>query len=187
MRTQLNNADFIIAIDPDVDKSGFAVLDVRHRVFAELRALSFPHLLDRLISLKILSGTVKVIVEAGWLNESNWHLSKIENKYRAASKGNAVGRNHEVGRKIAEMAKHYGLQVEEVKPLSKSFKIGRKSYNLWKGKDGKITHEEFVQITRYIGQTNQETRDAGLIAWQYADLPVTVSPQCPIKSKVNFV
>ena len=162
--------DFIVAIDPDVDKSGFAILDVRQEAFAELSALSFPHLLDRLISLKSLTGTIKIYVEAGWLNESNWHLSKSESKYRAAAKGNSVGRNHETGRKIVEMAKHYGYEVEEIVPLSKTFKIGRNRYNMWNGKDGKITHEEFCRYTGYNGTTNGESRDAGLIAWQCANI-----------------
>ena len=61
------------------------------------------------------------------------------------------------------MAKHIGFEVEEVKPLKK----------LWKGRDGKITQEELENI---IGPLNvrlsQDSRDAALLAWWYAGLPV---------------
>jgi hypothetical protein len=52
--------------------------------------------------------------------------------------------------------------VEEVKPLKKC----------WKGRDGKITHEELARFTGLMGHTNQDGRDAALLAWVRAGLPI---------------
>lgn len=158
---------YVIAIDPDVDKSGFAMLNVELRRMAECTDIAFPQLLDYLYQAKMLAIDVTVYVEAGWLITHNWHLNGKDNKRTASAKGNAAGRNHEVGRKIVEMCKHYGLPVQEVLPLRKC----------WKGKDGKITQEEIAQfIPCFPKKTNQEVRDAALLAWHMANLPIRINP-----------
>jgi hypothetical protein len=58
---------------------------------------------------------------------------------------------------------------EEIKPLN----LRIKGHNIWNGKDGKITHEELAAFTGLKGRTNQEERDAALIAWNYAGFPLT--------------
>jgi hypothetical protein len=131
--------DLVIGIDPDVDKSGVAELHVKERL-VEVTSLSFPELLDYLQARKKMSEngnySLVIVVEAGWLNKSNWH-TKGSNIRTAGAIGNSTGRNHEVGRKIVECAKHYGIEVLEHFPLRKC----------WKGKDGKITQEELSSFT----------------------------------------
>jgi hypothetical protein len=155
----------IIAIDPDVDKSGVAFLETTTRKL-EVSNLIFPQLMDYLQFVKKesvrLEKSVMVVVEAGWKNKSHWHTKEGFNSRLTAQIGNATGRNHEVGRKIVEMAKHYGFEVHEQIPLRKS----------WKGKDGKITHEELAAFTGITGKTNQDARDAALIAWVFSGLPI---------------
>lgn len=114
------------------------------------------------------SNKVVVVIEAGWMNSSNWHLGRYDSKSVAAAKGNSVGRNHETARKIAEMARvYYGLEVVEIRPLKKC----------WSGKDGKITQEEISQfIPDFPKRSNQEERDAMLIAWNYAGFPIRIKP-----------
>jgi len=157
--------DTIIAIDPDVEESGVAELSPQHRLL-EVTNLSFPELLEYLQARKKMSDTAHtslvIVVEAGWLIRSNWHLKNSDTKRIASAKGNSTGRNHETGRKIVEMAKHYGLEVVEHTPLRKC----------WKGKDGKITHEELASFTGLMGKTNQDARDAALLAWSFANLPI---------------
>lgn len=157
--------DIIIAIDPDVEKSGVAFLEPATRKL-EVSSLTFPQLMDYLQCEKEksvrLEKSVMVVVEAGWLNRSNWHLKSSDTKRIASAKGNSTGRNHETGRKIVEMAKHYGFEVHEQAPLRKR----------WKGKDGKITHEELAFFTGLTGKTNQDARDAALLAWVFANLPI---------------
>ena len=159
--------DIIIAIDPDIERSGVAELDKRTKQI-KLFSFSFPDLMDYLISMKriceIKNLRPEVIVEAGWLNKGNWHLSDADSKYSAAEKGRQTGRNHETGRKIVEMCKHYQFITEEVRPLRK----------FWQGKDKKITSEEFNRLTGYSGRSSQDMRDAGVIAWVYAGLIVKI-------------
>jgi hypothetical protein len=69
-----------------------------------------------------------------------------------------------VGRKIVECAQYYGLEVVERLPLKK----------IWKGKDGKITDAEIKAFMPIQGRTNQEERDAALLAWDYAGLPIRI-------------
>lgn len=161
VKNGMNSTDVIIAIDPDIERSGVAELDKRTQKI-KLFSLSFPDLMDYLISSKrtceIRGINLKVIVEAGWLNKGNWHLTPKDTKYSAAEKGRQTGRNHETGRKIVEMCRHYQIQTEEVKPLRK----------FWQGKDKKITSEEFNRLTGFLGRSSQDMRDAGLIAWVYA-------------------
>jgi hypothetical protein len=158
----------IIAIDPDVKKSGVAYLNPTSRQL-EVATLSFPELIDYLIFSKIKSDEHKepfiVIVEAGWLNHSNWHTNKNDNVRTASIKGAAVGRNHEIGRKIVEICEYYKIDVLPVRPLKK----------IWKGADGKITQEELTQITGLMGKTNQDGRDAALLAWVFAELPIQIN------------
>lgn len=159
--------DYVIAIDPDVERSGVAFLACNSGRL-EVASLTFPQLLDYLQTEAQrgarLDANVVVAVEAGWLNRAHWHVKGRDSLRAAAAKGNAAGRNHETGRLICQMARHYGLTVEEVRPLP--LRVGGRP--LWRGRDGKITHEEFVSLTGLLAaRTNQEERDAGLIAWTY--------------------
>lgn len=153
----------IIAIDPDVERSGVATLAIEERKLGTF-SLTFPELMDAL--QLFLPDKTLVVVEAGWLNKPNWHLTAKDSARIAAAKGNATGRNHETARKIVEMARHYGLHVEEAKPLRKC----------WRGKDGKITHEELaLQLSRRgitgLGKTSsQDARDAAWLAVVYSNL-----------------
>lgn len=151
----------IIAIDPDVEKSGVAIYYTLTNEM-ELQSLTFPKLVDFFYTLsKIDNSDVKVYVEAGWMNKTNWHLTRFDSKQAAAAKGNATGRNHEVGRKLIEMCDHWGIYCRPVKPLRKC----------WRGHDRKITHKEMANVFASRGikppkQSNQEERDAALIAIQ---------------------
>lgn len=160
--------DNIIAIDPDVTRSGIAFLKTATKQL-EVSNLAFPDLVDYLAfarDKRDKSGeSLIALVEASWLINGNWHLSSWERKQRAASKGYDVGRNHETGRKIVEMCRHLGIEVLEHYPLRKC----------WKGKDGKITHEELASFTRLSGRTNQDARDAALLAWVFAGFPVKMN------------
>ena len=62
------------------------------------------------------------------------------------------------------MARHYGLDVTEMNPLPKK----------WSGKDGKITKEELESFTGPLPRCSQDERDAALLAWVHAGLPVSV-------------
>ena len=157
--------DNIIAIDPDVDKSGVAYLEVATRKL-EVSNLAFPQLLDYLQGMKKVTTSLVVVVEVSWLIRSNWHLKNSDTSRIASAKGNSAGRNHETGRKIVEMARHYGLEVVEHVPLRKC----------WKGKDGKISMEELCNLLlnrkmkTLDKRVSQNCRDAILLALYISEI-----------------
>lgn len=159
---RINKPDIIIGIDPDVDKSGVGVVSRSGSV--EVFSFSFPELIEFLRLSADLKECTVVVVEASWKISTNWHLKNGDNRRTSAAKGVDQGRCHEVGRKIVECARHYGLEVIEQYPLRK----------IWKGKDGKITDEEIKAFMPIIGRTNQEERDAALLAWNEAGFPIRI-------------
>ncbi len=155
--------DIIVAIDPDREKSGVAVLHTQSKEVSVV-GLSFPNLVDFISNLsedaKSRNKSLKVFVEGGWLvKKSNYHAYQ---GHRAEKIAKDVGANHETGRKIVEMLDHKGVEVEVVHPLKKC----------WKGMDGKITHEELSQFVNIKSRTNQDERDAVLLAWVIAGFPI---------------
>lgn len=162
--------DFIVGIDPDCEKSGIAILNT-HTKEISFNTLTFPALIGEMILFQAQCDFNKesfiVLIEAGWLIKSNWHTNKHQSHSVAASIGNKTGRNHETARKIAEMLRHNDINVEDVKPLVKG----------WSGPDGKITHDEITYfITPFPKKSNQESRDACLIAWNYAGFGIKIKP-----------
>lgn len=147
--------DFIrIGIDPDIDKSGVAML-VRSP-FGKPKIMA----LDTMTFFKLTqfiksnnSGAITcnddivVCIEAGWLNKvSNYH-SAI-NKQVAGRIGKNVGENHAVGKLIELFCKENNIPYKLIKPCS-----------------SKWDADLFKKITGYVGRTNSEMRDAVRAAW----------------------
>lgn len=153
---------YILGIDPDLEKSGIALLDRQRGEFLKVSAVSFVEM-----SL-ILRGDVPdkdditIVLEDSDLS-TNWHVNPRDNVHVAAAKGRSIGMCHATARHIKELAEYYQMQVVQMKPLRKC----------WKGPNGKITHDECKQFMRNLPtRTNQEMRDAALLAWCYANLPI---------------
>ena len=161
-------ADFVIGIDPDTKQNGYAMIDMATGNISVCTA-TLPVLLDMvdvIQSTALATGKKLVVyVEAGWINQPNWHLDWRDSKERAAAKGKSLGRNHQRGMDIVELLRYKGIKVEAVRPLEKR----------WKGDDRKITHEELVRIVGDVKHTNQEGRDAALLAWCHKDTPMELS------------
>lgn len=166
----MEKVHIIIAIDPDVDGSGVAILVPSTRRL-DVWNLTLPQLVDFLKNEKEFNDHENlswvVVIEASYLISANWHLDWDDTKNKAAAKGRQVGRNHEIGRQIVEFCKHLGVPYEEKLPLTKC----------WAGKDGKITHAELNMLREgmgfsTLGKTNQEQRDAALLALDRSGLPL---------------
>lgn len=159
--------DYIIGIDPDCVQSGIAVMTPKSRNYVSVSSMKFPQLLDFLQQMKntceINSLKMTVVVEGGWLvSKSNYHEAQGR---RAEKIAKDVGANHETGRKILEMCEHYGIEASAQRPLLKC----------WKGSDRKITAGELKDVTGWDKRTNQDERDAALLAWYHSGLPIKVS------------
>lgn len=143
----------LIGIDPDVDKSGVAYIGIDCVLI--LDNLTFFKLYDFLSYVKnlsekgkIIATPLKVYIEAGWLNKTNWHTSSKMNIATVAQIGARTGANHETGRKIAEMCEYLKINYELVRPTQ-----------------SKVDAVYFKQLTKYQGRTNQEQRDAAMLIW----------------------
>lgn len=169
----------VVGIDPDVGKSGVAVLDVESRAL-ELNTYPFGEMVDKIRELfDKRPHPFIVVIEAGYLNKPHWHLQRYEKPAVAAAKGNSVGRNQQVARDLVSCLDYYGIQYDTIKPLVK----------MWNGPDRKITHEELAYFTGIKDKrSNQESRDAALLCWAYADFPFGRMPgrgRIPVPTQKN--
>lgn len=157
----------IIAIDPDTERSGVATL-IDSEINAE--SFTFPKVVEYVkCSKDIADGQgvkFEVYVEAGWLNaKPNFHSKHGRVGEKIAS---AVGANWQTGKLIIETLEFYGINAVPVKPYRK----------IWRGPDGKITHDELASIqgvTLIKNRTNQDERDAALIAIYQSGMPIIMT------------
>ena len=169
---------YIIGIDPDIKRTGVALVDREGRRLEYAGALTFTDCVKYLdgIAAMYFSEDVEVVIEDSD-RSTNWHCGSIiydkrlatDQKVReAAAIGRSAGLCHATARHLHEYAESCGLRVRMQKPLKKC----------WKGKDNKITQAEAEQFM--IGlpkRTNPEIRDAALLAWVVSGLPIKITPK----------
>lgn len=164
---------YIVGVDPDVYKSGVAVLETRTGTFEIIQALNIIEFISlvggKMLSLALryggTSNVVFVIEDSD--STTNWHLPPGTSPRAAAAIGHGAGLCHATQRHLEEIAKSVHFQVILHSPLKKS----------WMGRDGKITQEEITQFMPGLPKKlNQECRDAALLAWNYAGLPIHIPP-----------
>ena len=167
----------IIGIDPDTSKSGYCEIMIwGNDIYLQYGAYSFAEIVmdifKKIKDHKALSSRtydIEIYVEAGWLvKPSNYHSPYYAKKSVSDTISNGVGRNAETGRKIIEMAKYYGLNVIEAYPLKKIWGADHRQ---------KISAKELKILTGGLvsTQTNQDTRDAILLAWDKSGLPMKMN------------
>lgn len=158
----------IIAIDPDTEKSGVATMINGGMIKTD--SFSFPELIEYVRGAADISEEIgrvlEAYVEAGWLNQKpNFHGKHGRVGEKIAS---AVGANWQTGKLIIETLAFYGIKAVPVKPYKK----------IWKGSGGKITHDELASIkgvTLLKNRTNQDERDAALIAIYQSGMPIIMA------------
>ena len=136
-----------IGIDPDSEKSGVAIA-VNGKII-ELKTMRFSDLVYFLNEKKEIIGLV--VVEAGWLNKSNWHVHPGATIREAASIGNDIGRNHQTGILIVEMCEALNIRCR----LSRPQKMNTVKNNA----------ALFNKITGWDRKSNPETRDAAMLVF----------------------
>lgn len=137
----------LAGIDPDVDKSGFALI---HGQTVEISTLSFFDVFKRFKQLITEHGTesISVYIECGFLNKSNWHKKVGKSASLNAKIGERTGANFETAKKLCEMCEYLGLNYYKVRPTRR-----------------KLNSEQFKKITNITQRTNQEMRDAYMLVF----------------------
>lgn len=139
-----------IGIDPDCKKSGVAIIEkIENTKMLTLLNLPFFTLYSELKILADKNIKHEIIIEAGFLNKSNWHFNNKFSTYKIAEIGERVGANHETAKKIIEMCEFIGLNHKVIKPLR-----------------SKIDSKMFEKITG-VNRSNQEQRDAFMLIQKY--------------------
>ena len=74
------NSQKIIGIDPDVDKSGVCIVNN----MLQIERLTTMDLVDLFVLIESMSDCrdIKVIVEAGWMNKTNFHVRAMDNAWK---------------------------------------------------------------------------------------------------------
>ena len=165
----MSKYDIVVGIDPDVEKSGYVVVESATGKVTTATNWDLAKLYGVLAAekeyCKFRGLKMLVVVEAAYLgSHHNWHLGGgFVSPAKAATIGYHSGRNHETGRAIVEFCRYLDVDVIPQKPLKKC----------WKGPDKKITHEEITKITKWDKKrSNQEIRDALLLAWMHTTQPM---------------
>lgn len=142
MTEKITAEEFIIGIDPDVDKSGVASFHVQSKQLI-LGQLDLWDLLNDICKFD-LNGKILVRLEAGHTVKSTWHKG-------GNGMAKRVGANHEIGRQIEKFCKRFSIPYTLVKPCGLS----------------QINHATFCKITGWPIKelTNPEKRVAGLLAF----------------------
>lgn len=134
------NSQKIIGIDPDVDKSGVCIVNE----MLQIERLTTMDLVDLFVLIEGMRDyDIRVIVEAGWKNKTNFHVGAMDNAWKSAKIGSHVGANHEIGRQIIKFCEKVGIECHAIKP-----------------KGHKMSALDFKRISGWTKRTNQEMRDA---------------------------
>lgn len=184
MRRQANESrTILVGIDPDTKASGWAVIDLSDRT-VHLETLPFMDILALLTEWRREvddhyldeSYSYRFVVEDIWTVAHNWHVSARDNRQTISKKGYHIGRCSMVGQLIYEaIGAHFFPRIAQP-PLRK----------VWRGADGKITHPEILELCEKLDlilppsklkQTNQEERDALLLALHHIATPIKLFEQ----------
>ncbi|GAB4023340.1 hypothetical protein GCM10028808_73490 [Spirosoma migulaei] len=153
--------NYVVGIDPDIDKSGLAVYSRISKKLTYCDAVPFYKLLENLALIK--PGDAIFRVDAGWLNKGFHHQNALPDgfeKWDVESKlayyfklGTQVGRNFAVGQLIVGLlvATHGQDNVREVRPLPRNPK--------WSAEDLK-------RYTGWDARTNGDSRDAAKLCYR---------------------
>ena len=150
-RTVKNKQGLVIGIDPDLVKSGVAE-SIDGKLY-QLHALSFPELIEFAKRIhKTEADLVEFIVEEVEVDKTTYQrLGTNQHQMRKIAQN--VGQVKGVKRVLVECLLHAGIPVRLVKPLKGTYK-----------KKAKADAKFFNQLTGWTGSSNEDKRDAGLLA-----------------------
>ena len=168
----------IIGIDPDTQGAGWACINITDRTI-HLEQLTIPKIVRLLqewrneVDEQYLDTdySYRFVLENVWETSHNRHIVGQVNAQAIAKTGYNVGRCSMVGEILRDLITDYEFPIICQPPLRK----------VWKGKNGKITHEELLMVCKHHRltlpkhkqrATNQEDRDALLLAIHHIATPI---------------
>lgn len=140
----------LIGIDPDLTKSGVAL--VQNGKLTHLLALPFPQLLVFAQQHK----NAIFVVENVEHDKTTYRRANTNQRQHARIAQN-VGQVKGVARVLIQCLESFGCQVVTIKPLTGAVK-----------RHAKTNANYFNKLTGWQGRTNQDKRDAALIALSYS-------------------
>jgi len=138
----------VVGIDPDLVKSGVAI--TRAGGLVHLDALRFPELLE--FVRELLPEQPLIIVEEVEADKTTYHRPGTNARQHGRIAQN-VGQVKGVKRVLVECLQSMGVDVVLVKPLNGPVK-----------KRAKGDAEYFNKVTGWTGRTNEDKRDAAMLA-----------------------
>ncbi len=136
----------VIGIDPDLIKSGVAL--AKDGELLELQAMAFPQLLES--ARRWIADKALFVVEDVEHHATTYRRSGTNASQHARIAQN-VGQVKATARILVECLRHLGAEVQQVKPLA-----GKRQ--------AKKDANYFAQLTGWQGRTNEDKRDAGMLA-----------------------
>lgn len=155
-RKEHEGLKYLIAIDPDLSKSGLAVWNMEQYRWGLTQSIPFADLADTVKEFP--KEETLIYVEAGWMNKkSNWRGYGNRVNERIAK---SVGQNHATGQLLVQILKKAGFEVKEIEPLAKGVLKGRKGWT--------PTGRRYITEASGIeGRMNDDVRDAVYILLRY--------------------
>jgi hypothetical protein len=140
--------NYVIGIDPDAQKSGVALVEVNRIV--EMQKMSLPELIEYCVEMAVSHDvTVKIEDVESWKNVRQ----RPGQNFAAMRKiSQNVGQVKQAARSIVEMLISKGITPVMVKPLRGPIKQAKKN------------SAYFNKVTGWTGRSNEDCRDAALIA-----------------------
>ncbi len=136
----------IIGIDPDLVGSGVAL--AKDGRLLELHSIPFPQLLES--AQQWASEQALFVVEDVEHHATTYRRAGTNQRQHARIAQN-VGQVKATARILVECLQHMGAEVQQVKPLA-----GKRQ--------AKKNADYFSRLTGWQGRTNEDKRDAGLLA-----------------------
>lgn len=136
-----------IGIDPDVNKSGFAVWSKPKQKFLKIVALEFWQMIDEICQLD-KENTTFILDSTFQSKKSNWHSQKSVGV--AGMIGRKVGKNNQVAELLIQYFDRNGYQYKIVNPAGKAFTNSDKNFKF---------------LTGYKARTNKDMREAAILVY----------------------
>ena len=140
-----------IGIDPDLQKSGVAIME--NGEYKEIVCLAFPELLELIFESKNDSGVLFVVEDVNKHKPTFFRPGLNQATKNTVSQ--RVGMVKAVGQKIVEMLEFNNVPYELCPPIKGTLK---------KCKDDA---ELFNKLTGWTGKTNADKRDAAMMIFKY--------------------